>query len=1001
MIGASRQEGMMQRLLVGRMFQGRLAPDSMRTEAGGRIDRARDLRFRFDGMDYLGCEGDTLASALLANGIHLVGRSFKYHRPRGILSAGAEEPSALVTVRRDGGRTTPNLRATQIELYEGLEATSQNRWPSLSTDFGALASLAAPLLPAGFFYKTMLGPRGWKLWHRLFEPLLRRGAGLGRTPTQPDPDRYARYHDHCDVLIVGAGPAGLAAALAAGREGQRVILCDEQAEPGGTLLTEIRALVDGIPAREFLARSLAELSAMPNVRVMPRTTAFGLYPHNHAGLAERVTDHLATPDQDLPRERLWQIRAARVVLATGAIERPLLFPDNDRPGVMLAGAARDYLLRYGVKVGNCVVVATACDSAYLAALDLAAAGVEVKVVLDLRPTAEGPLPEAVRKAGIPVLPGGRVLGTHLRRLRLDSVLLGRADGRTRWFDCDALLVSTGWTPTVHLAAHARAPMRWDDAWGAFLPEPIEGVASIGACAGASTLAESLAQGAALFAAAPPAVEAELPIPPAPGTLQGAETGKVFVDLQNDVTARDIRMAVGEGFRSVEHVKRYTAGGLGTDQGKTGNIALFALTAAARGMDPAEVGTTTFRPPYTPVTFGTLAGPARCALFDPVRTTPLHDKAVAEGAIFEDVGPWKRARYFPRKGETMHAAVAREVATTRATAGMFDASTLGKIEVMGPDAAEFLNRLYVNAFTGLKPGSCRYAVMLSEAGFVMDDGIVARLAQDRFHVTTTTSGAARVLHHMEDYRQTEWPHLRVWLTSTTEHWAVIALQGPQARDILAPLCDGDLSALPHMAVREMLVAGLPARLMRVSFTGEPGFEVNVPASQAPALWDALRPRVTAAGGTLYGTEAMHVMRAEKGYIIVGQETDGTVTPGDLGLPEGRAKPDFVGKRSLTRPDMLLPDRRQLVGLLTANPAIVLEEGAQLVAEASPPPGTPALGHVTSAYHSPTLGRSIALALLAGGRTRLGQRLFVAGPRGGIAVTVAPPVFLDPEGARLHG
>jgi sarcosine oxidase subunit alpha len=992
---------MMQRLLVGRMFQGRLVPDSMRTEAGGRIDRARDLRFRFDGVDYLGCEGDTLASALLANGVHLVGRSFKYHRPRGILSAGAEEPSALVTLRRDGGRTTPNLRATQIELYEGLEAISQNRWPSLSTDLGALASLAAPLLPAGFFYKTMLGPRGWKLWQRVFEPLLRRGAGLGRTPTLPDPDRYARYHDHCDVLVVGAGPAGLAAALAAGREGQRVILCDEQSEPGGTLLTEIRALVAGIPAREFLTQSLAELAAMPNVRVMPRTTAFGLYPHTHAGLAERVTDHLATPGQDLPRERLWQIRAARVVLATGAIERPLLFPNNDRPGVMLAGAARDYLLRYGVKVGNRVVIATASDSAYLAALDLAAAGVEVKVVLDLRPTAEGPLPEAVRRAGIPILPGGRVLGTHLRRLRLDSVLLGRADGRTRWFDCDALLVSNGHTPTVHLAAHARAPMHWNESWGAFLPESIEGVASIGACAGTTTLADTLAQGAALFGMAPPAVEAELPITPAPGTLQGAETGKVFVDLQNDVTAQDIRMAVGEGFRSVEHVKRYTAGGLGTDQGKTGNMALFALTAAASGINPAQAGTTTFRPPYTPVTFGTLAGPARGALFDPVRTTPLHEQAVAEGAVFEDAGPWKRARYFPRQGETMHAAVAREVATTRATVGLFDASTLGKIEVVGPDAAEFLNRLYVNALATLKPGTCRYAVMLSEAGFVMDDGIVARLAENLFHVTTTTSGAARVLHHMEDYRQTEWPDLRVWLTSTTEHWAVLALQGPKAREILAPLCDTDISALPHMAVRDLAIAGIPARLMRVSFTGELGFELNVPASQAPTLWEALRPLVTAAGGTPYGTEAMHVMRAEKGYIIIGQETDGTVTSADLGLPEGRTKRDFVGKRSLTRPDMLLPTRRQLVGLLTENPHQVPEEGAQIVETATPPPGTPSLGHVTSAYHSPTLGRSIALALLSGGRARLGQRLFIAGPRGAIPVTVTAPVFLDPQGERLHG
>lgn len=1001
MIGSSRHEGMMQRLLVGKMFQGRMLPESMRTESGGRVERRTDIRFRFDGTDYLGCAGDTLASALLANGVHLVGRSMKYHRPRGILSSGAEEPNALVTVRRDGGRTTPNLRATQVELYEGLEAHSQNRWPSLDMDFGALASLAAPLLPAGFFYKTMMGPSGAGLWHRVFEPLVRRGAGLGRAPEAADPDRYARFHDHCEVLVVGAGPAGIAAALAAGRAGGRVILCDEQAEPGGALLTEIAALIDGIPARDWLARSLAELAAMGNVRLMPRTTAFGIYPHNLIGLAERVTDHLAAPDPELPRERLWQVRARRIVLATGAIERALVFPGNDRPGVMLAGAARDYLLRYGVKVGHRVVIATSCDSAYRTALDLAAAGVEVKLVLDLRPAADGPLPAAARAAGIPVLPGGRLLNTHMKRGRIDSVHLARGDdGRTRWFDCDALLMGNGWTPSVHLFAQARGQMRWDEGSFAFLPgEMVAGVDCIGACNGATELAEVLRQGSALFEAPGPAVAGALDAAPTPAIVEGADA-KAFVDFQNDVTARDVRMAVGEGFRSIEHVKRYTAGGLGTDQGKTGNMNLLLLAAAARGEAAPAVGTTTFRPPYTPVTFGTLAGPARGALFDPVRTTPLHAHAVAESAVFEDVGQWKRARYFPRPGEDMHAAVAREVATTRASVGLFDASTLGKIEVVGPDAGAFLDRIYVNRLADLPVGRCRYAVMLSEAGFVMDDGVVARLAEDRFHVTTTTGGAARVLHHMEDYRQTEWPDLRVWLTSTTEHWAVIAVQGPRARKVLAKLAEGDL-ALPHMAVQTLRVADVPARLMRVSFTGELGFEVNVPAGQAAQAWDAIRAGVAAAGGTVYGTEAMHVMRAEKGYLIVGQETDGTVTPGDLGLPEGRAKADFVGKRSLSRPDMAAADRRQLVGLLTDDPLVVPEEGAQLVSVANPPPGTPALGHVTSSYRSPALGRSIALALLAGGRARIGERLFVAGPRGGIAATVVAPVFLDPEGERLRG
>ncbi|MCC6718976.1 MAG: sarcosine oxidase subunit alpha family protein [Acetobacteraceae bacterium] len=986
------------------MFQGRLLPESMRTADGGRVERRTDIRFSFDGADYLGCGGDTLASALLANGVHLVGRSMKYHRPRGIVAAGAEEPNALVAVVRGGGRTTPNLRATQVELFEGLEAHSQNRWPSLNTDLGALVALAAPLLPAGFYYKTMMGPRGLGLWHRVFEPLVRRAAGLGRAPRVADPDRYARYYAHCDVLVAGAGPAGIAAALAAGRGGARTILCDEQAEPGGALLSEIAALIDGIPAREWLAQSLAELAAMPHVRVMPRTTAFGCYPHNMVGLAERVTDHLAAPSPDQPRERLWRVRARRIVLATGAIERPLVFPGNDRPGVMLAGAAREYLLRWGVKVGSRVVIATACDTAYRAALDLATAGVAVKLVVDLRAAADGPLPQAARAAGIAVLAGGRVLGTHLRGKRLDSVLLGRGDdGRRRWFDCDALLMCNGWTPAVHLHAQARGALRWEGERGVFLPgEPAPGVESIGACNGATDLAMALAQGAASGGGAVPVVEGEVPALPGPAHVDAAVAGDAFVDFQNDVRADDVRQAVAEGFHAIEHVKRYTAGGLGTDQGKTGNMNLLALAAAARGTPIPELGTTTFRPPYTPVSFGTLAGPARGEMFDPVRTTPLHAQAVAEGAVFEDVGQWKRARYFPQAGEDMHAAVRREVATTRAAAGLFDASTLGKIEVVGPDAAIFLDRLYLNAIATLKPGRCRYGVMLSEAGFVMDDGVMARLAPDRFHVTTTTSGAAHVLAHMEDYRQTEWPELRVWLTSTTEHWAVLAVQGPRARDVLAPLVAGDISAaaLPHMAVRDLKVAGIPARMMRVSFSGEQGFEVNAPARHAPALWDALRPRIAAAGGTVYGTEAMHVLRAEKGYIIVGQETDGTVTPGDLGMAIGRGKGDFIGRRSLARPDMLAADRRQLVGLLSDDPALVLEEGAQIVAQSAPPPGTKALGHVTSSYFSPALGRSIALALLAGGRERTGERLFVPLARGSIGVAVAAPVFLDPQGGRLH-
>jgi sarcosine oxidase subunit alpha len=1011
MFGTARHESMMQRLFLGRMFAGRFLPEGLRTETGGRIDRKADLRFNFDGDTLLACRGDTLASALLANGVHVVGRSMKYHRPRGILSAGAEEPNALVTLRRHDGRETPNLRATQVEVYEGLAATSQNRWPNLDMDLGALAGRASALMPPGFYYKTFMGPRGLGLWHRLFEPAIRRAAGLGRAPAAADPDRYARFYEHCDVLVVGAGPAGLAAALAAGEAGARVILCDEQAEPGGSLLAETRATIDGAPAQAWLADALGRLAAL-GVRVMARTTAFGMYPHNMVGLAERVTDHLAAPDPDLPRERLWQVRARHVVLAAGAIEQPLLFPDNDRPGVMLAEAGRTYLARYGVKVGDQVVVAAADDGPYRAAIELAEAGVTVKLVVDLRPRADGPWPQAARAAGIGVLEGATIGGTWTRRHRVVAAQVRRVDRRERWFDCDALLMGNGFVPSVHLFAQARGTLRHDAARGIFLPgEAPEALRAVGACNGAVGLDAALAEGAAAGHAAVrlpgeprvPVVGGTLPVVSSRAIAMSPPKGKAFVDFQNDVLAGDIGLAVAEGMRSIEHVKRFTTAGLGTDQGKTGNMAAIDLAAAARGAAVPEVGTTTFRPPYTPVTFGTLAGPARGELFDPVRTTPLHPRAEALGAVFEDVGQWKRARSFPRSREDLHAATTREAATVRAAVGMFDASTLGKIEVVGPDAAAFLERIYVNGVAKLPVGRCRYGVMLTEAGFVMDDGIIARLAPGRYHLTTTTGGAARVLHHMEDYLQTEWPHLRVCLTSTTEQWAVIAVQGPRARGVLAPLAEADLSAMPHLSVIDTVIAGAPARLMRVSFTGEAGFEVNVPASQAAQVWDAILPRVQEVSGCVYGTEAMHVLRAEKGFIIVGQETDGTVTPGDLGLGWmiPRAKADFVGKRSLARADMLVPERRQLVGLLTENPATVLEEGAQVTADPRPPAGTRALGHVTSAYHSPALGRAIALALVEGGRARMGETLHVPMPGGPIAVQVAPPCFLDPEGARLHG
>jgi sarcosine oxidase subunit alpha len=954
-----------------------------RLESGGRIARGREIGFRFDGRNYAGFDGDTLASALLANGIHLIGRSFKYHRPRGILSAGSEEPNALVTVDRGGGRVTPNLRATQIELYEGLTATSQNRFPSLNFDLGAAAGWLSPLLSAGFYYKTFLWPASF--WARLYEPAIRAAAGLGKAPTAPDPDRYVHQYTHCEVLIVGAGPAGIAAALAAASTGLRVMLCDEQAELGGSLLSETGPTIDGEPASDWLKTALASLEG--RVTLLPRTTAFGWYPDNLIGLAERLTDHLGNPDPSQPRERLWQVRAREVILATGAIERPLVFPHNDRPGIMLASAARTYANRWGVAPGRSVAIATADDSAYAAALDLHAAGVTIAAILDQRRN-PGPIAEQARSAGLIVRAGTRAEGTTGGK-RVASLSVSTGQGT---IECDTLLMSGGWTPSVHLFSQSRGKLRFDPAIGAFLPgESPARVRSAGACNGAFGLQAGLDSGYAAGEAVSPrqfSVAGALVCAPSAAPEPGTPHPRAFVDFQNDVTTKDLAVATQEGFRSIEHVKRYTTTGMATDQGKTSGINALSTVASLLGRPMPDIGLTTYRPPYTPVTFGTLAGASRGPLFDPIRHAPMHDWAAARGAVFEDVGTWKRARYFPQPGELMRDAVARECLSVRNACGIFDASTLGKIEVVGPDAAAFLDRMYVNDLASLPVGRCRYALLLGEDGFLRDDGIVARIAEDRFHVTTTTGGAAGVLHMMEDYLQTEFPELRAWLTSTTEHWATIALQGPHSRSVLEGMTDADLSDMPHMSVRVCRVAGIAARVFRVSFTGEAGFEIAVPASQAQTLWDAL---TEACNPTPYGTEAMHVLRAEKGFIIVGQETDGTVVPADLGFAAlGRNKRDFVGKRSLSRPDMLRADRRQLVGLLTADPNVVLEEGAQVAA------GPASQGHITSSYWSATLGRSIALALVSDGRGGGGEALTVSG----IPVSVVAPVFFDPAGGRLN-
>jgi len=995
---------------------------TQRTANAGRVDRSSAIEFLFNGKSYYGYRGDTLASALLANGEHLVGRSWKYHRPRGIVAAGVEEPNALVQLGT-GARTVPNAVATMVEIHDGLTAASVNCWPSVALDFRALAGRFAGLLPAGFYYKTFMWPRGW--WNG-YEHLLRQAAGLGESPRHADPDRYEKINAHCDVLVVGGGPAGLAAALAAGRAGARVILADEQSEFGGSLLGASDHL-DEQPAMEWVEQVIGELSVLPQVLLLSRSTVFGYHDHNFLTVLERCTDHLPLAERKGPRERLWRVRAKEVVLATGAHERPLVFGNNDVPGVMLAAAVRTYLNRYAVRPGAEAVVFTNNDSAYATAFDLLDAGVVVKTIIDTRPLVQGPLPAALRGKGVQIRCASVVVNT-LGSARLEGVevmsLEGDAlHGQSSAIRCGLLAVSGGWNPAVHLFAQSGGKCAWDPASACFVPgASVQAARSAGACNGSFSLIQCLTEGGAAGAAAAmragfgdgsppqsPATEAAteqalLPLWRIPSLAKATRGPKQFVDFQNDVTVADILLAAREGYRSIEHVKRYTALGFGPDQGKLGNINGMAILAQALGQDIGATGTTTFRPNYTPVSFGAIAGRDGGERFDPERKTALHGWHLEHGARFENVGQWKRPWYYPRQGESMHDAVTRECLAVRRGVGVLDASTLGKIDIQGPDALTLLDWVYTNLWTKLEVGRARYGLMLDENGMVMDDGVTTRLGEHHYLMTTTTGGAARVFAWLERWLQTEWPDLKVYLTSVTEHWATIAVAGPDSRHVLQALCvDIDFSnqSFPFMSFRAGTVAGVAARVMRISFSGEIGYEINVPANCGRHVWEAVMSAGAQYGITPYGTETMHVLRAEKGYIIVGQDTDGSVTPIDLGMDAMLAKSkDCLGKRSLARPHLLKPDRKQLVGLLAEDPAQVLAEGGQIVA--APPATIPVamLGHVTSSYYSAALGRSIALGLVQGGRAMHGRKVFVVDRDRTMAARISSPLFYDPEGSRQH-
>ena len=971
---------------------------------GGQIDRSRSLQFSFDGSHYRGHPGDTLASALLANDVRLMGRSFKYHRPRGVIAAGSEEPNALVQLR-SGARAEPNVRATVAELYDGLVAESQNRWPGLRFDLMAVNDLLAPFLAAGFYYKTFMWPKAF--WEKLYEPIIRRAAGLGRASLQADPDCYDKGFLHCDLLVIGAGPAGLAAALTAGRAGARVILADEDFTLGGRLNAETFAVGENTGA-DWAAAAVAELRAMPNLRVMARTSVVGAFDHGIYSALERMSDHLAEPLPGKPRQVLWRIYCRRAMLCAGAIERPIAFANNDRPGVMLAGALRAYANRWAVSLGDQVAVFTNNDDGLRTASDLAAHGIGVTVV-DVRPDAPA-LP------GIRHLQGAQVVDTS-GRLGLKAIKVRLANGQMERIACTALGVSGGWNPNVALTSHHRSRPMWDAAIAAFVPGTggPSGLRVAGAASGAFSTAAALESGAAgaVAALADLGISARAEVPEAEDGPVSVTPfwhvlgkGRAWVDLQNDVTVKDIQLAKQENFTAVEHLKRYTTLGMATDQGKTSNVTGLAVMAELTGKTIAETGTTIYRPPYTPVAMGALAGRSVGAAFRPVRLTPSHRWATEQGAVFVEVGMWLRAQWFPKPGEThWRQSVDREALATRASVGICDVTTLGKIDLQGTDVGAFLDRVYANTFSTLGVGRVRYGLMLREDGMVMDDGTTARLAQHHYVMTTTTANAVSVFRHLEFCRQCLWPELDVQLISTTEAWAQYSVAGPNARKLLEKLVDQDISdtAFPYMACGAISIGGLRARLFRISFSGELAYEVAVPTRYGDALIRALMAAGAEFGAVAYGTETLGVLRVEKGHAA-GNELNGTTSALNLGLGKMVSKKkDAIGVVLSGREGMNAPDGLRLVGFRPLDAAQPLAAGSHFIAAGKPADAAHDDGYMTSVVYSPHLGHAIGLGLLKAGHERLGERLRMVNPLKDMEteVEVVSPHFVDPEGERLRG
>ncbi|WP_223424583.1 sarcosine oxidase subunit alpha family protein [Tateyamaria pelophila] len=977
----------------------------MRVAGKGLIDRSRPISFRWDGTTYSGFQGDTLASALLAHDVRMVARSFKYHRPRGILSAGSEEPNALVTVGR-GADTDPNVRATVQEIYEGLEARPQNAWPSLSFDVMAVNDLAAPFLGAGFYYKTFMWPGGF--WEKLYEPLIRRAAGLGALGGEAAKDQSEKAYAFCDLLVIGAGPAGLMAALVAARSGADVILADEDSLMGGRLNAETLS-VDGQSGHVWAGQMVETLRAMDNVRLMPRTTVTGAYDGGTFGALERVSHHLSGVPEGGVKDTFWRIVARRSVLAAGALERHIAFRNNDRPGVMAAGAVRAYLNRWGVAPGKALTLFANNDDAHRTACDLLDAGVHISGVIDSRPDAQA-------QGDYPLYAGAVVTGGHGRK-ELEAISLKTQTGTERLFT-DCLAVSGGWNPTVHLTCHMNGRPTWEPRIASFVPTSgsIPGMETAGACNGAFSTAACLAEGVAAAQASLAALgmkSASVDLPVAEDTPYAIAPlwavpgkGRAWLDFQNDVSVKDVKQSAAENFASVEHMKRYTTQGMATDQGKNSNVTALALLADATGRGIPDTGTTTFRPPYSPVPLAALGAGAKGKGFAPERFTTSHAASVEAKAPMVEAGQWYRPSYFPVQGErTWRQSCDREVGYVRNAVGVCDVSTLGKIDIQGPDAARLLDLVYTNMFSTLKEGRVRYGLMLREDGYVMDDGTTARLGPEHYVMTTTTAAAGQVMRHLEFVSQALHPEWDVRIMSVTEHWAQFAVAGPLARNLLSGVLDDPLTdeAWPFMSCGPVSVLGVAGRLFRISFSGEHAYELAIPARYGDSLFRLLVARAEAMAGGAYGMEALNVLRIEKGFITHA-EIDGRVTAGDIGMARMiSAKKDCMGKVMAARPGLVQEDRPQLVGLKPVGPVKQLSAGAHICSRDEDAVPTDDQGYITSVGFSPTMGHFVGLGFVKAGLGRHGEVLRMVDHLRGLdaQVELCDPVFFDPEGGRARG